>query len=242
MPSTVSLSSHPARSARRAAPAGEIYRARWPERLIELGRCWKDRGTSAQRDAVLGEMWLLIHGALLRYVRVHRPLAAEEAVDIVADKAADLLLRLERGSWDPSVSSPAQVCAFLAAIARNGVVDHLRAHRWEGDDPGVLEAPHHETPASSFERLRFVETLRECAGRLAPRARMVWFFRVFYDMSSREIAVHREVRMTAAAVDMAFSRSRARITACMKSKGLQPGDMPPGTFTALWDAFRRGGR
>jgi hypothetical protein len=37
---------------------------------------------------------------------------------------------------------------------------------------------------------------------------------------------------------MALSRGRTVIRECMAEKGFQADDIPPGAFTALWEAFR----
>jgi hypothetical protein len=44
--------------------------------------------------------------------------------------------------------------------------------------------------------------------------------------------------MTPGAVDVALKRARDAIAECMRKKGLEPGDMPTGTFVLLWEQYR----
>jgi DNA-directed RNA polymerase specialized sigma24 family protein len=96
----------------------------------------------------------------------------------------------------------------------------------EPDPPDVL-----------VERREFAQALRECARRLQPRSRLIWFFRVFYGMSSKQIAVHPEIALQAAHVDVLLQRVRHAVRECMHANGFEPRDMPPGTFTELWKEF-----
>jgi hypothetical protein len=70
----------------------------------------------------------------------------------------------------------------------------------------------------------------------------VWIFRVFLEMSTRQIAAHPEIAMKPGAVDVALARTRDKVRVCMKRRGFDPRDMPPGTFAVLWAEFRLGRR
>lgn len=233
---------------------------RWPTHLQALG----DRvqpGPDARPDEELcGRIWLLIHGALSRYLRLHAAslggCSIEEQEDIAAQKSIMLLRRMTSGEWRPGERAPGEIAAFLSRIAHNALVDHLRGENrfvredgWpdeaaaDGDRPRAAAAldgreGRRESPDLAVERNEYVAALRDCAQRLQPRARTVWFFRVFYDMPSKAIAQHPEVGLNPAHVDVLLQRCRAAVGECMRTKGHRPQDMPPGTFAGLWAAFR----
>jgi len=228
----------------------------WPERLGRAALAHAIATDAAARDAALGELWVLMGAALLRYVRAHaRPygrLVEDDLRDIAADKALALYQQIQAGTWRPGELPPPQLCAFLSRVARNGLVDHFRTlerERRHGLRPGPADQPPpepatppaHSVTATPDERLQgaqFAAALRDCAEHLPARARRAWFLRVFYDWSSREIAGHPGVGMTAGAVDVALKRARDSVTECMRKKGLQPSDMPTGTFVLLWEQYR----
>jgi DNA-directed RNA polymerase specialized sigma24 family protein len=91
------------------------------------------------------------------------------------------------------------------------------------------------------ERRDFAQALRGCAEELKPRSRLVWFLRIFCSMSSKEIAVHPEVKIKASHVDVLMQRARDAVRDCMRRKGYKPQDMPPGTFVEIWKTFRMSG-
>ena len=227
----------------------------WPERVIELGVVWKGVRDRKVRDRALSELWLLLNAALVKYLRVHRErhgrIDEEDIRDIASEKSLELLRKLDQKQWDPTSSKPAQLCSFISTLARNGLIDHLRAvesKRPRGfelmDDvdslPGSVSSPRSGDDAVDLgvDRLQFAEALRECALQLKPRTRTVWFLRVFLEMPSKRIATHPSVEMSPAAVDVALARCRDTIRECMIKKDFRPEDMPPGTFTVLWEAFQ----
>ena len=140
---------------------------------------------------------------------------------------------------------------FLSQVAKNGLLDLIRregrlVELAEGDRPqgpsagsttgrsGSTVAP----PDLLVEQKEFARALRRCAERLDPRTRCVWFLRVLYDLSSKEIAVHPRVRLKVNHVDVLLHNGRKAIRRCMARQGYQPQEMPPGTFTELWKVFR----
>jgi len=90
-----------------------------------------------------------------------------------------------------------------------------------------------------LERRRFVEALRDCAAQLKPRPRRIWFFRVFYGLSTREIALHPDVAIQPKGVDMLLHRTRQKIGACMERKGHRVAELPAGTFVEIWNMLQR---
>jgi RNA polymerase sigma factor (sigma-70 family) len=201
------------------------------------------------------ELWLLVSTALSHYVDIHARrlgnVSPQDCEDIVARKAFDLLQRAMAGAWDQSNRSACEIARFISVVARNGLLDCLQAQRREavmsaspGEDSDValddcISAPStEESPDSRLHHKEFADALRRCAERLRPRARRIWFFRVFYEMSSREIANHPDVRMSCNHIDVILLRARKLLRDCMKKKGYDPHDMLPGTFVELWAAFR----
>jgi hypothetical protein len=77
--------------------------------------------------------------------------------------------------------------------------------------------------------------IAECLAQMTPRARFVWLLRVFYDMSSEEVARHPDLRTTPAAVDTMLLRCRRHMQRCAREKGFDPGSLPVGTLTTLWE-------
>jgi DNA-directed RNA polymerase specialized sigma24 family protein len=130
-------------------------------------------------------------------------------------------------------------------MSRNGVIDSSRKKGRElpllTNEDGSLAAEHEPAAAADPESgvlgPEYARAILGCFSDLTPRARLVWFLRVFYELSSREIARHAGVGSTAAAVDMTLLRCREHLRKCMSARGLDAAKMPTGTFTALWDAI-----
>ena len=164
---------------------------------------------------------------------------------MVADKAMDLIGRIESGSWDPVISSASELGSFLAGVAHHGVIDLLRARKrqvrslhglgreWVGRDSTQSQPP------ATWESEEQADAILECCRQLTPKARMAWFLRVFHEFSSADIARHPEVASTSIAVDAMLLRCRRLMSACMKSKGFDPARLPSGTFTRLWEMLMR---
>ena len=100
----------------------------------------------------------------------------------------------------------------------------------------------HEGPnpvaADPAESKAYAEALKRCAETLENRARTIWLFRVFYEMSSKEISTHPEVRIKPGYVDVILQRVRDSLRECMRRKGHDTHQLPTGVFVELWRAFR----
>jgi len=219
--------------------------ARWPARLIELCEELRLPDPSARARE---ECWVLVRDALVRFLRGYAARQAavnpEDLEDLASSKALEILVRVESGEWDPRGRHPAEVAGYLATVARNGL---SRLAGQQARRPLSLDA---ETPGagSLAERLpgdgvapdvrmearEFVEALRECAGRLQPRSRVIWFLRAALELPSRDIAAHPAVGLNVPHVDVILQRARDALRECLRSRGWTASDFPAGAFAAMW--------
>lgn len=229
---------------------------KWPLRLRDLCRNLGPVGRDGQYEEVHVEVWRILRSALSIYIKCHcrrlGTVSAEDAEDLAAEKALDLLRRIVLGDSDLSGSAPGEIASFVSKTARNGLLDLLKKRRRivEPRDNGRPERDHGgETglvstmavtvpPDAAVQRKEFARTLVACTEKLAPQARLVWLFRVFYSMATKDIAVHPEVCLKAGHVDVVLQRARQAVRDCMRRGGFDPEDVLPGTFTELWRAFR----
>ena len=224
----------------------------WPRRLLELATQVRD---GPDREKAQGEAWLLLHTALMRYLRYHAgksgPVSREDLEDIASRKSLDLLRRLSSGGWNLTGRFPAEVCGYLSRVAHHGLLDLLneesrrRRPGAEHLDEWVMaerlpswSAGMETLPDAAVEQREFSSMLVHCAGRLAPRSRMIWFLRVFCELSSKEIAAHPEVRLKANHVDVLLQRTRRAVRDCLRHLGYEREDMPPGSFIEIWRFLR----
>lgn len=194
------------------------------------------------------ELWLLLNTALQQCIRAESrrtgAIDTDELLDLASEKSLELMNQVDSNRWRPQEDPPERVRAFVWRVGRNGLVDYLRRERRRATMP-VADAEAHAGPASQsdapdaeLERSEFVEALVQCVGDLRARERAAWLFRVFLEMTSREIAVHPEVDAKPSHVDVILQRCRTRVRDCMRGKGYRPADIPRGAFVALWASFR----
>ena len=218
----------------------------WPDRFLALAR-ETHRSSGREAERALGELWLLLNLVLQGYVRRHArslgALSEDDIRDIAAEKASELLGRLDSGAWSPATSSPVQLRGFLATVARNGAVDWHRVRRREVpvDEDAIPVGD--ASPGGSAESLAdgptYARAIWDCASALTVRARRAWLLRVLYELDSADIARDPGVNSTQAGVDTMLARCRARMRVCLEAKGLALGPLPPGTFVRLWDLMRQ---
>lgn len=228
---------------------------RWPEAIRDL--MVRIRAPEeADREGVRRDLWLLLHGALTRSLerqagRAGRP-AREDLDDLAAAKALDLLLNAESGKWGVDGRGAPEIAGYLAAVARNALVDWGRRRRREVP-LNALPGAEHENPMDrtgtteqtndppQWEALaarQYAGDLVRCADTLAPRSRWAWFLRSFYDLPTRVIAGHPAVQLKPAHVDVVLQRCRQAIRTCMEQRGHVTTALPPGTFVELWTHLR----
>lgn len=228
---------------------------RWPDRLKELSRILRNPPDRASLDEARGDAWKILNGIFSMYLRMHAArmgwIGREDREDLAAEKSLEILRRLESGKTDFGDRSPGEIAGFISKSARNELLDFLRkdsrrvetgGDEREGWDVGGVEGnpalSAADSPDVAVERLEFIGNLRRCVARLNPRSRLCWFYRVFYGMVSKNIAVHPRIRLKPGHVDVLLQRSRDAIRECMQRAGFDIREMPPGTFAELWKAFR----
>lgn len=213
----------------------------WPERLLELAERLAATSEPDRRRERAAELAAAIRVVLYWYVQYHGAKRArfeiEDARDIAATKAVELFEKLQQGRWSPAGWSAPRLRGFLSSVARNGVIDQVRA-----EQRAIAPSPPEPTEqcGSAQDRLRailFCDALSACLSGLRPRARTTWFLKVFYGMTSREAGRHPALGSSSAAVDMAWMRSRTAIRRCMKRKGFDASQLPSGTFARIWRRF-----
>ncbi len=226
----------------------------WAARLAVLARQIQTAEGDDRQEA-RGEAWLLLNSAISMYLLVHSRrmgrVPQEEIEDIAANKALDLLCRIESESRELSERGSTEIAGFLSHVARNGLVDWFRTERPFDQVP--IEAgstPNNETtiavamgqatasPDAAVEGKEFVRALLGCFKLLKPRAQLIWFFRVLCDMSSGEVAAHPNIALKTSYVDVIQQRSRAAIAKCLRKQGQEARELPTGTFVELWKTLR----
>jgi RNA polymerase sigma factor (sigma-70 family) len=228
-------------------PLGE----RWPHRLETLlgevrAAPGGEREESARRD-----IWVALNLCVGRYLRLHAPrlgrFAREDLEDLASQKSLELIRNLDTGVGALRGLTAADLPGFVSTVARNALVDRLReGERYsrpvdeeeEVDEVIGMRVPSPERSDADVERREFAEALRDCAQYLSDRDRLMWFFRVFYDMRTKDIAKHPEVGVKPGLVDVVLSNVRKSIRECMRRRGYEPRDMPCDAFVELWRTFR----
>lgn len=229
----------------------------WAGRLIAA--CVRLRGASgpAGDHPDWADAWLLLSTGLHRYLRLHASRMArvpdDDLLDLASEKTLGLIARIVSGAWDVEGRTGAEVAAYLSTAARNTLVDWLRRENVlvrpdGGERDEEREEPMRETGAGvtgtdadrGVQNREFAEALGGCVRGLEPRARRAWFFRTFYDMSSREIAAHPDVGVRVGHLDVILFRSRRALRRCMTRKGHSLETVPPGAFVELWTRLRGG--
>ncbi len=231
----------------------EADKARWPVRLRELCEELRGCSSSSDRQQLRLEVWTILSHSLQRYIESQRSLrsglTAEDIEDLTSEKSLELIRRLESGQWVVGGRSGSEIAAFLAATARNAVIDLLRHPERRRQAPAreTLPAPSNDGPGevahdsdapdAPLEREEFIAALRACAEVLQPRVRRMWFFRIFYGMATKEIAAHPKIGLAPARVDAMLFEVRQAIRRCMEGKGQRLSQLPTGTFFEIWKSL-----
>jgi hypothetical protein len=93
----------------------------------------------------------------------------------------------------------------------------------------------------SVDAARYADDLLGCLATLQPRCRLIWFFRVFYELPSGEISSHPRIQLEATHVDMLLQHACATIQRYLRKAGHRPTAIPTGVYARIWDASRSWG-
>jgi DNA-directed RNA polymerase specialized sigma24 family protein len=222
----------------------------WADHFMALCREREERAGEPV-EHLRRRIWQIIFYRLSRYLLYHTGRLGQcdpaDLEDIASQKSLDLMRQMDMGSGRLRELAAKDVPSFLSAVARNGLADHLKSRGRMAsslDDEQVASSSEvknmsagNERPDTGVEQNEFTLALRGCVQALEPAARRAWFFRVFYEMPSKAIAAHPAVRLKASHIDVVLQRSRHAVRDCMKRRGFEPHDVPPGTFAALWRLF-----
>lgn len=224
--------------------------AQWPQELARLQADLARTSDPEARERLRGEFWRLLYAALHRQLRFHArnswSVEPADLEDISSEKALELLKRAETGAWSLAGRTASEISGYVSAAARYGWIDHVERGSRQApivsdeqldSDPGPKTLGAH---SEIFERpaaLDLVAALRGCLESLPERNRRVWFFRVFYAMSGRDIARHPRVRLNAPHVDVLVQRARDALRECLHRKGQSTDQIPSGAFVELWELF-----
>jgi DNA-directed RNA polymerase specialized sigma24 family protein len=224
----------------------------WPVHFVAYNRTLRSHDDPAQAEHARGQLWLILNSVIFRSANYHASryggVPREELEDLAAQKALDLLTRLQSGDLDLSDREPQQLMAYLSSVAEHGLMDLFRQRgrsaqpidKSSPEGPGVTVAnpaaasnPEHRVASKTYAK-----ALRNCAGKLENRARTIWIFRALYEMTSKEISSHPEVRVKPSYIDVILQRTRDVLRECMRRHGHDTHQIPPGVAVELWRAFR----
>ncbi len=225
-------------------PPSPVPHERWPSRLaIAVAAVHEAR--PAARERTRSELWRLLHAALFASLRAQAgrvtAVSQEDLEDLASQKSLELLLRAEKGTWDPGGRAEHEIAGYVARVARHALVDLARRRGRECAPPedeeqwAVAVATHTGERAGPEDLLaarEFTRALRVCLEALAPRSRSAWFRRVWLERPSREIATR--LGVNAAHVDVIVQRARGSLRECMGEKGQAEPQLRPGAFVDVW--------
>lgn len=216
----------------------------WTNRFHTLCQRLHDARHRNRREKVRTELWLLLNSLFCNYLNRHSRrygnVVAEDIQDLIAELSFSIFTRLESGRLDLGGRNDQQLVSYFSTAAHQGLLQFFRRAGRSTVPVEELELPTRgaEHADSGVESREFADDLQVCASKLKDRARAIWFFRVFYGLSSREIAVHPEICLNASHVDVVLHRVRSNVRDCMRASGHELSVIPPGTMIRLWRAFR----
>lgn len=230
--------------------------SQWPNRLKHMAMQLQPESDTAvstesnsDSTSLHAEVWLLLHQAIRNSLQTQAPyqgrVSAEDLKDLASQKSIELLLRIVEGTWDLRDRSAEEIRGFISMAARNSIIDLLRRFgrlvSLEGESGTGESRDFRDTRTPSPEEVirggEFARALSGCLATLPERSQAIWFFRVFYELSSEEIAGHPTIRLRASHVDLLLQRTRQAISKCMEQRGHRSKNIPAGTFTQLWKLY-----
>lgn len=225
---------------------------KWPVHFVNFNHALRSTDNPATVDHARGQLWLILNSVIFRSANYHASryggVPREDLEDLAAQKAFDLLDRLHSGDLDLTDREPSQLVSYLSSVAEHGLMDLFRQRGRStqpidedaSDGPGVTVANPEaaSNPENRVASTTYAKALRRCAGKLENRARTIWIFRTLYEMTSKEISSHPEVRIKPAYIDVILQRARDVLRECMRRRGHDTHQIPPGVAVELWQAFR----
>jgi len=226
--------------------------AAWPERLRRLSAdfCASDVRFRAPADTDRTEsaLWVLIQTALGGYLafEIRNPeIRRDELPGLAAEKTAQLVEQIRRGSWKPAEESEMRIRAYIKQVAGNTARAYWKKYyRDRGgeelsetmDDRPLADAVDPEEQAAGEEIARqLIRWLKTCRIEHA----LIFVMKAFYQMRTREIAEHPRVRTSPTNVDTVWDRMRKQLRTMFTADEGAPSRLPPGTFAAFlrqWEA------
>ncbi len=229
----------------------------WPQRLQALVKEMHSDPSDSEINGLRSEIWTILTSALTLFCHGHvksmSSVSPDGIIDLAAEKSLDLLRNLESTTWDLQDRSPLEIKAYVSRVARNGLGDlarqsdrynKLRKEFEDGTDESRSERflGRQRTQATDDPTVvrEFANDLLACVRDMRPQNAKIWFLRSMMELSSKEIATREDVELSPSHIDVVFSRARASIADCMRSKGHEAGPLPVGAFSIVWLEYRAG--
>lgn len=213
---------------------------------------FRESAEPMEQSRLRERIWLIVALALRRYLGVHRArrpwIPSEDLEDVSSQKSLELVERIVSRSWEFTDRHGPEIAAYISATARNALADRSRGIARHVDlEPTELERAMNEAsewksgpmePEDPVAASEFARDLIRCLGALKARSRLMWFYRVFYDLSSRDIAAHPRIGLDVGHVDVLMQRTRTLIQQCLQKSGHDASTIPAGVYARIWDASR----
>lgn len=226
-------------------------RAAWPEQLRRLAPDFLAESVrfsdSADTDSAESALWVIIQTALGGYLayEIRNPeIRQDELPGLAAEKTAQLVEQIRRGTWRPAEENDMKIRAFIKQVAHNTAQAFWKKYyRDRGGEelaetldnvPQAGQADPEQQAAGEEVAARLIRWLRTCR----PHHAEIFVMKAFYQMRTLEIAEHPRVRTSPTNVDTVWDRLRKDLRTVLAHGGEAPALFPPGTFAAflrLWE-------
>jgi RNA polymerase sigma-70 factor, ECF subfamily len=143
------------------------------------------------------------HQAIYRFIyyRVHHKETAEDLTSTVFIKALENI-----NQFKPSKGA---FSSWIYRIARNSVIDHVRAHKGTDDITAAFDLSDNTNIPRDFDTQQQLQKVWRYLKDLDSKQRDIVIMRVWDGLSHKEIA--ETLSMTEASVKMAFSRTMSKL-------------------------------
>lgn len=233
-------------------------RAAWPEQLRRRTTDFLAGDVrfseTTDTDSAESALWVLIQTALGGYLayEIRNPeIRRDELPGLAAEKTAQLMEQIRRGTWEPAEESEMKIRSFIKQVAHNTAQAFWKKYYRDRGSEELVESLDH-TPQTGQADPEQQAAGVELAGRLMcwlrtckPNHAEIFVMKAFYQMRTLEIAHHPRVRTSPTNVDTVWDRLRKELRAIFSDGGEGPELFPPGTFAAflrLWETAAGAGR